>query len=819
MTTASGLAGDLRIAARGLRRSPGFTAAAILTLALGVGASSAVFSVADAVLFRPLPYRDLARRVMIWSQWKGWDKTWVSEPELFDYRTRCRTVTDVAAWSSEQMNLTGSDADPIRIGVGRVTANLFRTLGAAPVLGRGFTDEEDRPGHDTVAVISFGLWQRWFGGDRRVLGESVRLDGHPYRVVGVMPQGFQLPTDFTEDAADPGQLWIPLAIDPAEIDRGSHGLYAAATLAPGATPASATEELHALTASLTREGLYPPVMQFRAFAVGLEQEILGSVRPAVLLLLGAVGFLLLIACANVASLLLARSETRHRDISVRAALGASRARLFRYALVESALLGVAGAGLGLLVAATVSRALAALGPVTIPRVGSVAIDLPVLAFTAGLLLVTTMLFGLAPALRAVRAAPADSLREAGTRTSAGGDRRHLRGLLVVVEMSLAIVLVIGAGLMIRSLQSLRRIDLGFRPGGVLTARLWLPQASYGTPESVIAFYHDLLERVRALPGVKAAGLVRSLPLAATIGDFGLDIEGRLADQDLRAKGDWQVATDGAAEALGERLIRGRLLDARDTTDAQQVAVINETMARTYWPGLDAIGQRFRLGRGQKDRPWVTVVGIVGDERHNGITAVVKEKFYRPHSQFHVSTHWVVRGMTLVVRADDPMRLAGPIKGIVRAMDRSLPVAAIRPMTEVVDASMATSRLTGMLLTLFAALAAVLAAVGIYGVLSYLVSQRTREIGIRLAIGASPWQVLRMVLRHGLVLAGAGLVTGLAAAAALTRLMARLLHGVRPLDPLTFALVTALLALVAAAASYVPARRATRVDPIRALRVE
>lgn len=813
------LLADICAAARSLRRTPAFTLAAVLTLALGVGATAGIFSVAHAVVFKPLPYADPARRVMIWSQWKGWDKTWVSEAELFDYRSKCRTLAAVAAWDSGQINVTGS-GEPVRVGIGHVTANTFRTLGVNPALGRGFSEQEDQPGRNSVVVLSRGLWERLYGGDARVIGRSISLDGIPHTVVGVMPRDFHLPTDFTEDAAQPTELWVPLAINPSEIERGSHGLYAAALLVPNATATQATAELRSLGAALTKEGLYPADMQFRAFAIPLEEEILGRVRPAFLLLLGAVGFLLLIACANVASLMLARAESRHRDVAVRAALGASRGRLVRYVLTESLVLATAGASVGLGLAWAASRAAAAAGPINVPRVGAVSLDASVLAFTALLALATTVAFGIAPVLGALRVAPAESLGHQGTRTTAGGPGRRVRSLLVVAEMTLAVVMVIGAGLMVRSLQALHRIDLGFNPENVLTARLWLPASSYPTPEKVVAFYEAFLARVRALPGVKSAGLVRSLPLGGTIGDWGLDIEGQATTAHNRPKGDWQVATDGAFEALGERLVRGRFLDARDATDALQVAVINETMARTYWPQQDPIGHRIRLGRGRTDRPWVTVVGVVGDERHNGITAVVKEKFYRPLSQFHVSTGNAVRGMTLVLRTGgDPLSLGPAIREALREQDPTLPLAGVRPMTEVVEASTATPRVTGILLGCFAMLALALAAVGIYGVLSYLVTLRTREIGIRMAVGANRGQVMWLVLSQGLGLAAAGIALGVAGAAALTRFMVSLLHDVRPLDAVTFALVPVLLIAVGAAAAYMPARRATRVDPIVALRTE
>jgi putative ABC transport system permease protein len=810
---------DVKGALRGLLKSPGFAIAALATLALGIGATSAIFSVVRAVLLAPLPYADADRRVMIWSRWNAFDKTWLSEAEVLDYRRTGRAFSDVAAWTTGQQNLTG-DGEPVRVGVGYVTANTFAVLGAQPLLGRGITVEEDRPKAAPVAVLGHGLWQTHFGGDATIVGRTIQLDDIPVQVVGIMPPGFRLPTDFTEDAAEPTQLWRGLQIDEANAVRGSHGLYGAAVLGPGHSAATATDDLRSITTRLTEQGLYPPQMQFSAFAISLDEEIRGGVRPAMWLLMGAVACLLLIACTNVANLLLVRGDARLREMAVRTAIGAAPSRLVRQLLTESIVLATCGAVLGLGLAAAALRVLVRLDPTSLPSLAPVELDAAVIAFTLIVGVATTLVFGLVPALRSLHVNLVESLREGSQQATIGGGRQRLRGALVAAEIALAVVLVIGAGLMIRSLGALNRIDLGFNPDNVLTMRLSLTTAQYDTPEKVVGFYRQLLDRVRELPGVSYAGVVRALPLATTIGDWGLDVDGFEERPGQNAKGDWQIVSDGAFEAMGLRLVRGRWFGPGDTSDGQLVAVVNETLAKTYWlDGRPVVGGRIRLGNAK--RPWATVVGVVADERHNGVTGIVKEKFFIPHAQWHVATGGnLIRNVFLTVRTmGDPMTLARPVREQVRQMDALLPVANIRPMREVVATSLATPRLTGFLLGTFAFVALALAAVGIYGVLAYLVSQRTQEIGIRLAIGADRGQVLRMILRQGLRLAVAGIIIGVVAAFAVTRVMASLLYEVRPADPLTFAAVPAILAVVALAASYLPARRATRVNPVIALRME
>ena len=809
---------DVRYAVRALARQPGFVVVAILTLALGIGATSAIFSVFRAVLLAPLPYSEPDRRVMVWSRWTGWEKTWVSAAEVRDYRQRARQLRGVGAWATGQVNLTDG-ANPERVGAAQVTANLFEVLGAAPVIGRDFRGGEDATGDGAaVVIIGHGLWQRRFGGDRDAIGKMVQLDGRAHEVIGVMPAGFRLPTDFREDFAEPSELWTPLVLDPDPDDRGNHGLYAAAMLAPGTTVAQADAELGAITRSLTDEGHYPEAMRFEAFAVTLADEILAPVAPALWLVAAATLFLLLIACVNVANLLLARAESRRRELALRSALGAGRLRLLRPLLAETLILAGLGAGLGLVLAFAGTRMLANANVAAIPRAAEARIDLATLAFAAVVAVLTALVCSVVPALRWSQVELTDSLKDGAQNATGGVGRQRTRGALVIAEMALAVVLLVSAGLALRSLWALRQVELGFDPANVLTLRLSLPEASYPEPADVVAFYERLLEQVRARPGVIAAGAVRSLPLGATIGDWGLDVEGYVETPGNGAKGDWQVATDGSFQALGERLVAGRFFTAADRAESVPVAVVNETMARKYWKDGNPLGRRIRMG--SPSRPWITVVGVVGDQQHNGLGSVVKEKFYRPHAQFAQVTGFAPRGMTLVVRtAGDPFLALAPVRQVLAGLDPALPVAGVRPMTDVVSAAIAAPRLTGWLLGVFALSALTLAAVGIYGVLSYVVSQRTREIGIRMAIGARPSEVLRLVLGRGFALALAGVAVGLAVALAASRVMASLLYQVQPRDPATFIGVPVVLVIVALIASLVPALRATRVDPIVALRTE
>jgi putative ABC transport system permease protein len=807
---------DLRFGGRTLRRNPGFAAIAILTLALGIGANAAIFSVVNAVLLRPLPWSDPDRAVMIWSKWTAFDKTWVASGEVVDYKKRSRALSDVAAWSDGQVNLTG-DGEPERVAAANVSANLFPVLGAQPMIGRVFSGPEDVPNGPNVVVLGFGLWKRRYASDPSIVNRTILINGQSFQVLGVMPPDFVLPTDFQNP--EPTQLWTPLQMDPASTDHGNHGLYAAGRLQPGATVRQAADELSGIARAMTSEGLYPVQMQFDTVVLSLTDEVVGNVRRAVWLLFGAVGFLLLIACANVANLLLARAEARQREIAVRSALGAGGWRVVRQLLTESLVLSSVSAIVGLGLAYAGVRFLAWWNPANIPRVAGVTLDARVLLFTAVVAILTSVLFSLVPALRAMKTDLTDSLKDGGQSASTGGGRQRFRNALVVVEMALAVVLLVGAGLMLRSLWALQRVPLGFDPTSVLTMRIALPAASYESPEQVEVFFQQLSERVRQLPGVRAAGAARSLPLGSPIGDFGLMVEGYQPPPGTNAKGDWQIVTDGYLAAMGERVIRGRGIEPTDTGGSMLVALVNEEMARLYWNGRDPIGGRLKIG-GDPKRPFVTVVGVVADVRHNGITDVVKEKFYVPHTQWNTAVGFPIRGMTLVIRAGgDPWALVGPTRQAVRSLDPSLPVANIRLMDDVVGAALSTPRFTGILLGSFAVLALLLSAIGIYGVLSYLVSRRTREIGIRVAIGAGRAEVLRLILRNGISLALAGVAIGIGFALWASRLMSGLLHDVRPGDPVTFTAVGLLLTGVALIASLVPAWRATRVDPVVALKTE
>lgn len=810
---------DFKGALRSLRQSPGFAIAALLTLSLGIGATSAIFSVVQSVLLTPLPYDHPERRVMLWSKWASVDKTWVSSQEVVDYRESASTLTDVAFWANTSMNLTDA-GEPARLTTGLISANLFDVLGARPLLGRRFTAEDDQLTSPPVTILGYQLWESRFNRDPNIVGKRIMLNGIAVEVTGVMPNGFRLPTDFTVDAAEPTELWRPFRL--ARASRTAHTLYAAAQLAPNQTPQTATEELRAITTRLTEQGEYDRDTQFTAFAVGFDEEIRGGRRPAMWLLTGAVSFLLLIACVNVANLLLVRGDGRVREMAVRAALGASAAHLVRQLLAESLILAGFGAVLGLALATGALRALTRLVPAGLPALATAGLDGGVIIFTMLIAAVTTLLFGLVPALRALPLDLVDSLRDGSQHASIGSHRQRLRHSLVAAEVALAVVLVIGAGLMIRTLTEIGRIDLGFNPDRVLTMRVTLPGAKYATHQTVVNFFDELQSRVNALPGVEAAGIVRALPLATTVGDFAIDVDGFHEVPGREAQGDLQVASHGAFAAMRTRLVRGRWFAPSDTTESMPVAVVNETMARTYWPDASAaIGGRIRLG-GPGPRPWVTVIGVVADERHNSVTGAVNEKFFIPHVQWPAVTQSgdPIRSVFLVTRTSgDPMSVVGAIRSEIRQMDASLPVANVRSMDEVVAASLATPRLTGFLLSAFAAVALALAAVGIYGVIAYVVSQRQHEIGIRVAIGADRSRVLGMILTQGLLPTGIGIGVGLAGALALTRLMSSLLYGVRPNDPLTFTAVPAVLLAIALVAILLPARRATNVSPMTALRSE
>ncbi|HEX6966672.1 MAG TPA: ABC transporter permease [Gemmatimonadaceae bacterium] len=812
---------DLRDALRSLKRSPGVTLMIVLTLGLGLGGATAIFSVVNGVLLRPLPYPEPHAVVRIWNHFEGTPQAPLSPAEYFDYRDRVHAFAAFGGYATgEQMTLTGGE-EPERVSAAYLTTGVFPALGVPPALGRAFTPDEDWPGAEKVVVLSHRLWVDRFGGSPSVIGTRITLDGEARTVIGVMPTDFRLPEDF---AGEPTQVLVPLAYDRTTVpNRGSHFLRAVARLAPGVTLERAQQEVRTVAAQFVRDypDAYPAGMHFSASVLSLHQDVLGAVRPALLVLLGAVGLLLLIACANVAGLLLSRADARRREFAVRAALGAGRMRLVRQLLAESLALAILGGALGVLIAYWGTHALVAAQPGDIPRMSGVGLDVRVLGFAFALSLATGLAFGLVPALRAGRSDVQASLREGGRGPTAGAGRQRGQRLLVVAETALTLMLLIGAGLLARSFVNLRNVNPGFRSEHVLTARVTLPDANYPTPAAVTRFYRRLVDRLGELPAVNAAGAVSFLPLATTLGDLNVHIEGRsVPEGDVSPRGYWLVVTPGYFRALGMRMLEGRAIQATDDERAPGAVVINETMARRYWPGEDAIGKRFTLGGGAGPGV-VTVVGVVDDVRHGSLDAAPKPQMYLAHAQFRMwNTHAAVTGMTLVLRTPgNPAQLTAEVRQAVHALDPNLPVSDVRTMARVVSSSIARPRFMTMLLSLFAGVALMLAAVGLYAVMAYAVSRRTHEIGIRMALGAREGEVARMVVSQGLVLALAGIAIGLMGGVALHRLIASQLFDVSATDPMTLAAVSALVAVIACVACYVPARRAARVDPVIALREE
>jgi predicted permease len=810
---------DLAFGARQLRRRPGFAVAATLTLALGIGANTAVFSIVDATLLRGLPYPAAERLVRLSNRWQDEPAGKLSPAEFFDYRDRLRSLEAVGAYAVASANLTG-DGTPERLRAAFLSAGVVPALGVAPAAGRAFAAGEDAPGADAVAMLSHGLWTRRFGASPEVLGRRVLLNGEPHVVVGVMPAGFRLPADMEE--GEDTEVFLPLVMGPElAAERGSHFLEGVGRLRAGVAPETADREIAALAAGFTREypDDYPADMRFAAGMVPLREAVLGRTRPVLAPLLGAVALVLLIACANVANLLLVRVDGRRRELAVRAALGAGRGRLVRQLLAEGALLAALGGAAGVLLAAWAVRAVPLLDMADLPSAGPVRIDPAVLAFALGASLLSLLFFGLVPALHASRGQVHGSLKESGRAGTGGVRRRRFRSALVAGEVALAVVLLLGAGLLIRSLAALYAVDPGFRTGGVLTMHVTLPQGDYPDDARVVAGFGEMLRRVGEVPGVAAAGAVTNLPLASTLGDLNFELEGQPVPEDqVSPRADWQVVTPGYLPALGMQVLAGRGIAASDDERAPGAVVVNQSMARQYWPGRSPLGARFKLG-GEAGPGWVTVVGVVRDVRHAALAEPARAEMYLPHAQFRFwNGGGAARTLTLAVHTrGDPARLAGPVREAIRAMDPDLPLADVRTLDEVRSESVARPRFLALLLGAFAAVALVLAVVGIYGTLAYLVAQRTYEMGVRMALGARPAAIRRLVVGQGMAMTLAGLVVGVAAALALTRLLSHLLYGVAATDAATFVAVPLGLALTAAVAAYVPARRATRVDPLVALR--
>jgi len=796
---------DLRYGLRALRRSPGFTLVATLTLALGIGANTAIYSVAHGVLMRPLPYWNGDRLAMIWMDNAriALREDWHSYPNYANYRDSNRTFDGIAVFNRQNGTFTGQ-GDPERLPGAHCSANLFEVLGAAPLLGRTFTHDEELA-NARVIVLSFSLWQRRFGGRRDVLDETIQMSDRPTRVIGVMPESFKFPS------AD-AEFWVPTTnVEGARAGRNSLWLQAIGVRKPGVSVAQAQEDLGRVNASILAE--FPNQKGYGIYVAGYHEQLVARVRPAILVLLGAVICVLLIACANVANLLLARASVREREFALRAAIGAGRARIVRQLLTESVLLAVIGGVAGLAVGWLGLNALIALAPADLPRIESVTIDRGVLAFTASLSLITGLLFGLAPALQTVKTDAGHSLKE-GSRSVTGLGRLLRRGL-VVAEIAMAVILLVGAGLMLRSLAAMQRVDLGLRTDHVLTARIALLGQRYQEAPSRVEFFDRLVQRVQAVEGVEGAATIGTIFLSATPNSTNFSIEGR---PDFTPEDSVEVPVDsvtpGYFKVMGVPLLEGRVFDSTDTASSPPAVIINQTMARQFFAGASPLGRRIKYGTLASRAPWMTIVGVVADSRRTGFESAVRPETYLPSSQGPDSV------ATLVVRTKgDPLATLPSVRGIVRELDPSVALQAPQPADAIVSEMMASRRLNTTLLLGLAVIAAALAAVGIYGVMSYAVAQRTRELGVRLALGASIKNVLGLVLLEGLGLAAAGLCLGLGAALALGGAMTRLLYEVQAADPMTMASIAGVTVLVAAAACAVPAARAIRVDPVVALRGE
>jgi predicted permease len=804
---------DIRFALRSLRRSPGFTTTALLTLALGIGATAAIFSVANGVLLSPLPYGDADRVVTIWSSWNNFpDKTWVSEAEYRHYYQNNRSLEDLALYNRFSVNFTSVES-PERVGASQITPNTLEVLGVQPVVGRSFTWAE---ASDSVSPILLGYapWQRRFGGDPTVVGRNVEINGSMYPVVGVLPEGFALPVDYGLSGA--AEVFFPRFVDresviPVPNGGGSHGDYVVARLRGGETAETALADLENTLEPLRADGTYAPERNFHPRLYPVKADIVGSARATIMVLLAAVGFVLLIACGNVANLLLSRSAVRKREVAVRTAMGASRSRILRQLMTESLVLAAGAGVLGLVFAYVGVDALLAIDPDAVPRSTSISLNGTVVLFTLAATVGTALLFGLVPAARVAHSGVGASLHDGSRAGQGGAGGQRLQGLLVASQMAMAVILLTGSGLMMKTFVSLLQVDTGISAENVLTMRVTAAAGRYPDAASVVGFYDQLLDQIEGIPGVQRASAARLLPLASTMGDAGFRPVDYQPGPNESTQADWQWAMPGYVEIMGIPLLEGRTLEDADRADGESVVLINQTLARKYWGDDSPIGaqvQAFGLTS--------TVVGVVGNIRHNGIRNEAKTRFYRPLSQATVAT----RSMTLVVAsAIDPRSLVEPIRARVRAMDPSMPVSDVQTVDEVMSASVAQPRFGMMLLAAFASLALTLALVGIYGVIAYAVSQRTREIGIRMALGAETGQVIGMVVRQGMVMAMGGVALGTVIAWFMTGWMSGLLYGVTPQDPATFFSVPAVFATVALLACWIPATRASRVRPASALRYE
>ena len=795
---------DFRFSLRSLLKRPGFTAIALLALALGIGANTAIFSLVNAVILQPLPYRDPDRLISVYGTRNRSTQGSVGPTDFLDYRSQNKTFEQFAASGSMMlpMNLTGS-GEPERLNASIITGNYFDTFGVRPALGRGFSLENEKTGQDHVTVLSHGFWQTRFGGDPNIVNKTINLDGKAYEVLGVMPAEVVLP--------QPAQLWVPINFDadPEMKMRNARFLRGIGRLKEGVTLDQAQTDTDLIAAQLEQQ--YPDSNTgWSLRLIPLREILVGGSRTMLFILFGAVGFVLLIACANVANLLLVRAAARQKEIAMRTALGASRLRIIRQMITESLLLAIFGGAVGALLAVAGVKLLVSLGEDNIPRTANVKIDATVLAFTLLISLATGLLFGLAPAIRTMKENLVDALKDGIRGGSEATVKNRTRSLLVVFESAIAVMLLIAAGLLIRSLVALQNVDPGFDPNNVLTLRVDLPRQKYNTPEKASNFFEQLETRVAGLPGVEAVGLITDLPLSGEARDMPYRVEGRPATSDI-AFVDFRRVNKNYFSAMRIPLRCGRNFTEQEVRQSDKAIVVSQAFVDSVFPNEEALGKRLIIWSGIRNEPY-EIVGIVGDTRYQSLQG-------EPSATMYVPTRELLF-VNLVIRTQgDPLSLVGGVRKEVNALDPDLPIAAIRPMTEWVAMSAAGARYRTTLLGLFALLAMILAATGIYGVMSYSVAQRTQEIGVRMALGARPLDVLKLVVRQGMMLALIGVIVGLAGALALTRVMSSLLFGVTERDPITFVAVAALLIVVAFISCFVPAHRATRVDPLIALRCE
>lgn len=800
---------DTRYGARMLRKSPGLTSVAVLSLALGIGAISTIFSFVNGIMLRPLPYQEPERLVLVdeTAFKRGSPSMNVSYPNFVDWREQNHSFEDIACYQADGFIIAGGGGggEPELVKAAFVTQGLFEVLGVAPILGRTFTADEDQPDHDQVVILSHALWQRRFGSDPNVVGQTVLLNNRSRTVIGVMPKGFQFP--------EVAEAWGPLALNIKIWTRNDHGLLAIARLKPGVSIEQAQAEMITIASNIEAQN---PItnLDLSVSLTSLRAGLVGDYKKALLILLGVVAFVLLIACVNVANLLLARATARQKEIAIRAALGANRRRIFRQLMTESLLLGLISGALGLMLALWGMDLLLAAIPIDIPFWMKFDLDGRVLGFTAACSLLTGFVFGTVPAFEASNPDLNETLKEGG-RSGAGGRRHRLRSVLVVAEIALSLVLLVGAGLMMRSFVSLQSVNAGFKPEGVLSMYIALPGAKYRGPEKRMAFFSQLLERVRAVPGVQSAGTTTGLPLGGNNWGRSLTVEGRPVLPVGEAPAiNHCVISSSYFSAMGITILKGRDFDERDAREAPKVTIIDERLAGEYWPDEDPIGKRIRFGPPEDNEPWQTIVGVVGEVKHQRLEASTRESVYLPFAQIPIG------GSSLAIRTSGrPEALIAAVRAQVKELDPDLPLIRVMPMAEVVARSVWQPRLYTALFGVFAVVALILATVGIYGVMSYAVTLRTREIGLRMALGAQRQDVLKLVVGQGILLAAIGVGVGLVAAMAMTRLMSSLLFGVTATDPITFAAVSVLLTGVALGACFIPSLRAAKVDPMAALRYE